>query len=472
MPSSPDDGRASEFALQRPGLRGFFSSGWAFFLPYGLVYALAFGLGWTNDTARALFWACHFVLLATFAAFVVLTVRPGLQALPAILRGAEVWFWLLLCLGFLLPGAYMEFPADPWEHFRRLHAWDPGVAVRDSPWAHRFAYFWGWTLFSAVPLDRHRLAADLYSAFWQILLAYQFQRFALRLCSSRAWARVHVVGAVALFGNNAFGFFRYYALSSTMLAYIAYLAAAIVLIDFLDGRVRAWQAGSAVAATIALISFNHPQEVFLLALFAGTAALSRLWSRLPGRARLVITAAALASVAVSVPLARRALADPAAFGLTADRFGFPYLSATGSYRIWDLQLSYFATMGVQGYVAVLLVPLLWRRHRLVALLTLAPLVILLCPLFAVPLAQLGPRHVFTYRLLFLLPSSVPLIIVLEEAARLVPARSGWSDRLMQAVALTLMLGLGLHERSPVFGKLRLQYYRASPFLEARYGTRR
>ncbi len=450
------------------GLRSLFASGWAFFLPYAFLYALGYGLGWTNATVRSLFWMCHIGLGAAFFLFAFTALRASHGDVRRVLRDPQCWFWALLGLGFLLPGAYLEFPADPWEHFRRLHAWDPGAALRHSPWAFRFAYFWGWTFFSVVPLIHQRLMADVYSGFWQMLLAYQFYLFGFRLSGSRTWALVHVVGVVALFGNNMFGFFRYYALASTMLAYIAYLAAAMTVLDVLEGRRPARRAIPTLVATVCLMVFNHTQECLLLILFSLAATFAVVWMRLSPRMRLSIAAVSLAGFGLSLLVARGAMAYPAAFHLTPSRFYYPWMSKWGVFRLWDVNLTYFTTMGLHGILAVLLGVVLWRSRPLIALLTLAPVIVLTVPWFAIPLAQIGPPLPFTYRVLFLLPTSVILITAFQVAARFVDGASGRANGLLQGAGLVLILVLGLYERTPVFGKLRFQYYRPSGSLEARY----
>ncbi len=464
LPDAASDPRLAALA----GLRILFSSGWAFFLPYAFLYALGFGLAWTNATVRSLFWVCHVAVLTAFLVFALLALRARYRAFLGVVRDPAFWFWVLLGLGFILPGAYLEFPADPWEHLRRLNAWDPSAALRHSPWVQRFAYFWGWTLFSLVPPIHQRLTADLYSAFWQILLAYQFYRFGLRVSGSPAWARVHVIGAIALFGNNVFGFFRYYALSSTMLAYIAYLAAAVTVLDLLEGRTSARRAVPTLMATTGLMVFNHMQEAFLFVLFAAAAGFAVVWMRLSRRSRVLIAAVALAGVVISLLVAPRAMADPALFRLTPSRFYAPFISEMGVYRLWDTRSSYFCTMGLQGFVAVLLGVVLWRSRLVIALLTLSPVIILMCPLLAIPLAQFGPRLESTYRVLFLLPTSVILITAFQVAVLFFDRTSRRPERVLQLAALALMLFLGLHERAPVFGKLLFQYHRPSRWLQARY----
>jgi hypothetical protein len=454
--------------------RRFFSGGWAFFLPYLSLYLLGFLLGWTNATVRTAFWVCHAVVMAGFSVFSYRSLRSRYGHPARLARDPAFWFWTLLALGFILPGAYLEFPSDPWEHFRRLHAWDPAVPLRHSPWVQKFAYFWGWTFFSLIQPKHQRLAADLYSAFWQMLLAVQLHRFAFRLIRSSTWAKIHVVGAIALFGNNTFSFFRYYALASTPLAYIAYLAAAIAVLDLLEGRAPARRALPTILAATVLVAVNHLEELLLVALFSLAAAFAIFWPRLSPRVRFVIAAAASASFLTSLLAGRGAMADPAAFGLTPGHFFQPYISEVGMFRLWDPRLSYFQTIGLPGMVAVFLALFLWRSHRLVSALTLAPVVALLYPGFAIPFANHVGEYSpvsglsFTYRVLFLLPTSVMLITAFHGFAQERARRSGWSERPVQVAALATIILLGFHETSPVFGKLRFQYHRPSEWLQARY----
>jgi len=119
-------------------------------------------------------------------------------------------------------------------------------------------------------------------------------------------------------------------------------------------------------------------------------------------------------------------------------------------------------------VAVLLGVILWRSHRLIAVLTLTPVIMLMSPPFAIPLAQFVHRLDFTYRVLFLLPTSVILITAFQASARLMGGPTVRMERLLQSGALAMVLVLGFHESAPVFGKLLFQYHRPSRRLQARY----
>jgi hypothetical protein len=141
--------------------------------------------------------------------------------------------------------------------------------LRNNLYRGKFAYFWGWTFFSFVPPDGQRAAAAWYGAFWETLLAYQFDRFARRIGEPTSWARVQTFGVLMVLGNSFFAFFRYYALSSTPLAYIAYLRGARAILDLDEGHGRR-RAAAVLGASAWMAYDNHVQEVLLLVVFGAS----------------------------------------------------------------------------------------------------------------------------------------------------------------------------------------------------------
>src|SRR6185436_4678739 len=183
-----------------------FSNGWAFIVPYLLLYLVFKYLHLPVATLKTVFIALHILNLSLLLNY--------LRKIPETNNAADFIFWIALILIFLLPGAYLEFPSDPWDHFRRIYAWQANHFIAENVESNKFSYFWGWTLVYAVKPLYRRTAMDLYSALWQLLLAYQFYLFALRLGFSRPWARIQALATAFLFGVNVFSFYRYYALAS------------------------------------------------------------------------------------------------------------------------------------------------------------------------------------------------------------------------------------------------------------------
>ncbi|MBD0300883.1 MAG: hypothetical protein ICV85_01530, partial [Tolypothrix sp. T3-bin4] len=163
------------------------SDGWFFFVPY-LFFYFSFKIFHLKVTyLQPIFIALHISNILIFIASIYSFYKKDNSF-------NKLLFWAFIILLFLLPGAYLEFPSDAWAHFARIFVWQTSTFIDDNPTNYKFAYFWGWTFMAEVePLGR-RTALNLYSTFWQFLLAYQFYLFALRVGFSDSWAKVQVLG--------------------------------------------------------------------------------------------------------------------------------------------------------------------------------------------------------------------------------------------------------------------------------------
>jgi hypothetical protein len=440
-----------------------FAGGWAFLVPYAALHATGLALNLRGGTLKGLFLAVHVLLLALLIHLVTREFRERARPWSLLLRDGGVWFWVLLIAGFMLPGAHLEYPGDPWDHLQRINAWRPSLGIRSHELPLRWAYFWNWTFLSFFEPVMQRPVLAVLSAFWQTLLAWQLNLFARRVGFSKEWARVVVFGGIALLGNNLFPFFRYYALASTPLAYIAYLRGARAILDLVEGQGERGRVIAALLVTSLIAVANHPQELLLLSVFGVTCLVSRTVAACPPRlrARLGLTAifafgAVLATAWLVLPWADR-------LGLNPPVTFYPFMSRFGGFRLWDPDLSYFQTLGLHGTLALFLAILCWRRAPLLAMLTMAPIALLLFPPFAYPFAHATSIR-NTYRLLYLLPDSLMLAVGIRSLHPFLP--SAWSDatrdRVLRWAAVAAFLGLGIPWASPFFGKLHFQYERPSP----------
>ena len=141
MSSFPSIGSRSRRWLTKandPILLAYFRSGWIFLLPYLAEYFLYGWLNWPANPGTGsrippllhVYWATHAAHLA-LALFAL--GRWFQDHRPADLRALLPW--VLLAVIFLLPGAYLEFPADPWEHYARMNRWQGNAVIGDG---------WGW----------------------------------------------------------------------------------------------------------------------------------------------------------------------------------------------------------------------------------------------------------------------------------------------------------------------------------------
>ncbi|NER23878.1 MAG: hypothetical protein F6J96_24870 [Symploca sp. SIO1C2] len=385
-----------------------FADGWFFFVPYLLLYLYFKSANLAIDTLYNVFIVLHVINIILFLVYIYHN-RNRQQ-----IKLATILFWVFLAILFLLPGAYLEFPSDPWEHFRRIFSWSAYSSVNEHPIDYKFTYFWGWTLMSQFQPLYRRIALDLYSAFWQLLLAYQFYLLALRLGFDKSWAKVQVVATIFLFGTNLFGFYRYYALSSTPLAYIAYLRSLIILINVKDGDNKQL----AYLLPLALIMYyNHIQELLLLFISGFGLVLDYLTDRRQQRKIVYVT------VAIAMPIALilgayvvsnpQLLAEPA-----SSRLSLPHVSSLGVFRIWDPKLPYFETIAVHGVISLLLAVAWLAKHKTIALLTLTPYLLMLFPpfvlSFVVAMASGHYSNYGTYRVLYAFPTSFMLVLGIKE----------------------------------------------------------
>jgi hypothetical protein len=468
-PIPPDDGGDREARpsvsplgelVERVSSR-LFGAGWLFFVPYLALYLLALAIGLSSASLRSVFWILHVAFGALLVARAVEAARR--KTSRDLLSSGTLWFWGGLFALFLLPGAYLEFPADPWEHVRRLNAWPPDLPVRSAVFAHRFAYFWGFTFLSVVDPSRSRLVLDLLSGFWQLLLAFQFHRLARRLGFTETWSRLQVLGVVALFGNGEFSFLRYYALSSTPLAYVAYLSAAIAILDLLE-RPFAWaRPVLTLGGCVALIVLDHPQELLFLVLFGLCAGVVKTWGG-ESRARRRLLLGAGAAVFVAGLVAGRVLMrDPISHGIDPYRFYFPFVSRLATFRLWDPHLDYLRTLGAGGLVALAMAVVFRRDHPILACLVLAPILLLSFPPLALAFSYASSIR-NSYRLLYVLPVSFMLVAGLQSFL----SRRRWprAGRLFwpPIVVLAILSSLGLRSSAPAYGKLRFQLFQPPPAL--------
>jgi len=431
-----------------------FANGWFFFVPYLLLYLYFKFANLPTSTLHNLFIILHvinFILLLFY-----LYQNNSRQRI----KSAEILFWLFLAILFLQPRAYLEFPSDPWEHFRRIFSWSAYSFVGDNPISHKFTYFWGWTLMSNVQPLYRRIGLDIYSAFWQLLLAYQFYLLALRLGFDKSWAKVQVVATIFLFGTNLFGFYRYYALSSTPLAYIAYLRSLIILINARNGDRK--QLAYLLPLTL-IMYYNHIQELLLLLISGFALVLDYLTAR--RKQRKIIYAIVAIAMLIALILGAYVVSNPQLLPEPASsRLSLPHLSSWGSFRIWDPKLPYFETIAVHGFISLLLAVAWFAKHKTIALLTLIPYFLMLFPpfvlSFVVAMASSYSSNYGTYRALYAFPTSFMLVLGLKETFILLTKKFKLHLPQLQLILLTIILAIviALPPMYPYRGRFWFQIY--------------
>lgn len=433
--------------MDKPGtagslLRRYFYSGWAFLLPYLLFYVLYYWRKWPVNPPSSpgpshwgripallhVYWALHALHLLTGA----FSLRSFWHEQP--LQSKRSWAdllqpvipWALLALLFCLPGTYLEFPSDPWDHFARINS----CADHQTPILYKYSgYFLAYSLIGRVPADRQLLWLNVYYTGTCLLLCWQYFRLARAIGLEKPAAFLFVLLQVVLFGNSAFSFYRYYGLASTMFSQLG--AVALIRLGLEAVARRQSQAAPlsfspfpprglnsvlfplfTALFLVALIAFNHIQGLGIAAL--GLAAVG-VWRLIVWKTSMIwwLLAATLILGMATVHWWPR---HPAIDHLYRPQ---GWLTAWYGFNVWsshspagDRALQILGLFGVANFVAGLL---LLRYNHVAGWLTVMPVLALCLPFVAIPLAnalvQKGdPQNIIVFhRMLLAIPSGLALV---------------------------------------------------------------
>jgi hypothetical protein len=426
-----------------------FGEGWPFLVPFLGLYLSAGLIGVSAGDIRVVFQAISLALLFFLVTFIGNRARAG--------SCWDIVFWSALSLALLIPGAYLEFPGDPWEHIKRIYMWKPDWTIKDHPFWSKSGYFLYWTWIGELGAETRGIALDLISAGSQLLLAYQAYLFARRLGNDVFWSRAFVIAFLLLFGNSAFSF-RYYALSATPLAYTAYLAALRVLVDLYEAKPLDLHRYLKLAALLLLMLFNHAQEVGLFAISALGMILARkvrpstphAQLRLAGKLSIVYAIAYVLGFVVLTLFASRI--DGIRSALAEG-----HLSRLGATRVWAIRMQYLEALALHGLAALWMAWVYLRKHRLLATWTLMPVLLLLFPPFTILAFGLVEDRVTVYRTLYAIPMAFMLLTGLRE---MLP-RQRWAP-------VAILIAIAAVPWWPVRGRLFAQFYPVPDTLALRH----
>lgn len=424
-------------------LRTYFCDLWVF-LPYLFLYLLWWIAGWNIESLTTIFQTIHLIHLGLFASMVW-------QFRGRILRFdnlGPVSFWLGVVLILLLPGAYFEYPSDAWEHFRRILRWQEGGEIGAYPADNRFkfSYFWAWSLFELVPIESRRKLLDYYSTFTQLLVLAQIFKV-LSCVTQPAFARIGVLIFIGSFGTSIFGL-RYYGLSSTLLAYAAYLQTIPVILKT-KSVVRVI---STVVFLILLIFFNHRQELLFLGLIVPIALCFRSWDHLPTRARSVAVKWTLSAIVGGF------LLGPVGRQFVGIYKSAEWLSAYGGVAIWSpLYVNTLGMLGMLGLLTSALCLVFRRGNVLLSSFVMAPAFILVWPPTALILTLLLPNQYLTYRILYAFTAGLGILSLFELLWERV--ESSKFRVLIASSLLVLCAYASFSPQSPWLGRMWFAVYR-------------
>jgi hypothetical protein len=471
---------ATRYPLLATATRRYFYSGWAFLIPYLAAYLLYYLTGWpvnppteASSTAHSpspfappplihLYWSLHalHIILAAIAlrswwtqtstqcdwnASDSQSAPYSSYRLHLLTRIAP---WALLALIFYIPGVYLEWPSDPWEHLRRINEWHiPETVGAHSSW-HKSAYFIPYSLLSWCRGLRQLFWLDFYYTGICLLLCWQYYRLSRACGLGERASMVFVILQALLFGNNIFSFYRYYGISTSIYAQLGAIALTRIALEWAARGTKATSAlqettttGNDAATPLAptpptaprpprlspvnsffysllttryslrhhssrptfwylpsllwllasglclltLTAFNHPQGIGIAGLGIAVIIIWRLIEWKRSMAKYLALAAILSSFAMVMWIHRHPTID----GIyRAEGWLSPWygfnLFAFGS-PAFDRAAQ---ILGVFGAINIALgIWLITRRNHVAGWLTLLPVMVLALPCFALPFAQ-------------------------------------------------------------------------------------
>ncbi len=362
--------------------------------------------------------------------------------------------WILLALLFYIPGVYLEWPSDSWEHLRRINEWH----ILDQVTAHsswkKSSYFLPYSLTGHTTGLDQLSWLNLYYTGACLLLSWQYYRLARACDLSERASMMFVLLQALLFGNNIFSFYRYYGLSSSIFAQIGAVALTRIALEALRPReghgVRSreheivhdatpsqskkpalslsmgysllttryplLQLASAGIFLLPLIAFNHIQGLGIVGL--GILAVV-VWRLIEWR-RSIIVWLILLTIVLSVAAVLWIPRHPAIDGVYRPQgwltgwYGFNlFLFTSPAFEKFSQILGIFGMMNFAIGLCLL------RRNHIVGWLTIISALALVLPCFALPLTQLlasggGTNSIIVFhRMFFVLPTGLALAAVID-----------------------------------------------------------
>jgi hypothetical protein len=470
---------ATRYPLLATFLRQYFYSGWAFLIPYLAAYLLYYVTAWPVNPAEGnqdsvssiqnpwvppllhIYWALHALHLILVSLALrswwqkksknseSLPLQPQLPnvnwRLDALLRVAP---WAILALIFYIPGVYLEWPADPWEHLRRINEWHllDQVAAHSS-WK-KSSYFLPYSLTGHATGLAQLTWLNVYYTAVCLLVSWQYYRLARAAGLGERASFVFVLLNALNFGNNVFSFYRYYGLSSSILAQLGAVALTRITLETLGSfrmefsdanlapprnspvsilRLCLHQAKSrhllqstgAALALLLLIAFNHIQGIGI----SGLGILAIIVWRLIAWKRAMIGWLALAggvlSVIAIIWFPRHPALDEVLVpsGWLTSWYGFAIFSPHSHACERALQI-----LGVFGIANLVAAGWLLYRNHIVGWLCLMPIVSLALPFITIPYASVvvastAADNILTFhRMLLSSPAMLAIVAVFSSTA--------------------------------------------------------
>jgi hypothetical protein len=405
---------------------------WSLHALHLILVALALRSWWTESSAQHVRSASdrHSATYSSYRLHLLTRIAP----------------WAILAFLFYIPGVYLEWPSDPWEHLKRINEWrNLNIIDEHSSW-HKFSYFIPFSLLSSSKELHQLLWVNVYYTGICLLLCWQYRLLAQACGASKRAAQVFVVLQVILFGNNIFSFYRYYGLSSSIYAQIGSVALTRIFLEFAMRGTKFEADSDKVVAdapfpspirclkfwhlpslsrlsliTIVLlifIAFNHIQGLGIALLSVSAIAAWRLTKWRREMAGVLATGLLLSSIAVILWFPRNAAIDLIyrPHGWIGIWYGFNIL--TPDSPAYERALQIFGSFGIINLCVGIW--LAFGKNQVAGWLTITPVIALMLPCFAIPLASNLTEHaplvgpITFQRMLMATPCGLAFVLMLDK----------------------------------------------------------
>lgn len=418
----------------------YFLSGWAFLIPYLLIYLLYYWQKWPTIPGVSIdphsgkyippllfvLWALH----GTHLVLGIIALSPGPSNGGRWIRSSLILStlpWLFVVLLFLIPGVYLEFPSDPWEHLRRVTDWAADPTVASNPIWYKWSYFFTYSLIGRIPATLQISCLNIYYTAICCLLSWQYFQLARAIGFSKSMAYIFVLFQIVLCGNSIFSFYRYYGISSTIYAQIG--AVAFVRMALQVGSRSLEQGGTqqlwrpsvlstyvsfalSIVFILILIAFSHEQGLGIACLGLGAVV---IWRILKWRVAVIwwfILILLISNFAAIHWLHRHPAIDQTyrLEGWLTAWYGFNLFSMNSPANDRMMQI-----LGLLGMLNLLAGLVLLRKNHIAGWLTVIPILAMSLPLVSIPFANVLARHggvegIITFHRMFLaIPSGLALV---------------------------------------------------------------
>ena len=195
---------------------------------------------------------------------------------------------LLFFLLGLVIGSYLEPPADPLEHLRRIHEENCGKMADEVAPVNRG--LWHYSMAGLVlctdaaqvkPVRMLWKIRIVNGLFWALASAVLFL-VAIKIGLPHRWSFLSILICFLFFGTNRFSYFRYYSLAPTFTSMFIYWLWGVYLV-MQENRRRFLLLAFCGMFFLPVLWTNHRQEGVFLVLLLGIAILVNVWLSLAER---------------------------------------------------------------------------------------------------------------------------------------------------------------------------------------------